>query len=106
MPVSVSVTNRQRWSRSTVNQLNLTFSGSYTSGGDSFTANQAGLSKIDFVMFQAPAGYVLQANVNPTGTTVNVQVYQSPATAGALSEISGAYPAALTNSVRALVVGV
>lgn len=110
MTVAVSVSNRARINNKNVNEIVVTFSSSYTTGGEAFSANAVGLSRIDQVFATAPAGYVLAGSVGTNGTQASILVYGSATTTAqaALAELSaGAYPNALTNGVvKAVVYGV
>lgn len=109
MTLAVSVANRGRIANKYVNELVITLSSNYSTGGESFTANAAGLSRIDQVFLTAPAGYVLAGDIQTAGTSAKVQVYHTgTATEAVLAQIGASgYPNALTNGVvKAVVYGV
>lgn len=109
MTVVASISDRGTWGQKKANIVALTYSSNYTTD-DTISSNAVGLSRIDAV-FTTPStagGVLMSPTIAANGTNFQVvmQVTGTTTAAGTLATISGAYPAAVTNTVKVLVLGV
>lgn len=78
----------------------ITFDASYATGGEALTADDLGLSSIDFVSVEPASGYLFEYDY----TNAKVLAYRCAAAAGAHTQVPNATNLSAV-STRALVVG-
>lgn len=59
-----------------ISQVTVTFDNSYTTNGKSFTASDAGMSQIDFILFSGGSGYTFEWD----SANNKIKVYSTAAT--------------------------